>query len=92
MHTLLQGIRAVKPLILYEVKKAVSPFLATIDEKHLAQLFVEGYYLLMGGESTANTIVVALTSVAITTILSLSCPLQEPATATSRLSGTAQSN
>ena len=52
-----------KHLILYEVKKAVSPFLVTIDEKHLAQLFVEVYYLLMGGESTVDTIVVALTHV-----------------------------
>ena len=49
-------------------------FLANVDKKHLAQLFVEAYYLLIGHESSVNTIVVALTSVAVTHYFKLKLP------------------
>ena len=54
-----------KPLIVYELKKEVSPYLATVNAKNLAQTLVEGYYVLMGGDLTTS-VIVALTDVAVT--------------------------
>lgn len=67
--------RVTKPLILYEMKKQVSNFLATIDAKHLAQTLVEGYYVLMGSECDMESIVVALTDVAITNYFKIKLPV-----------------
>ena len=53
-----------KPLIVYELKREVSSYLATINVKNLAQTLVEGYYVLMGTELTS--VIVALTDVAVT--------------------------
>ena len=46
-----------------EVKKDVSAHLATMNDKHLAQTLVEGYYLMKAGEN--DKIVVVITSLAV---------------------------
>ena len=59
-------------IFLFELKRSVS-FLATLDEKNLAQTLLEGYYLMMGSEDS-NCVVVALTSVAVTHLFKLKLP------------------
>ena len=59
--------------MLFELKKSVSNFIATLDEKNLAQTLIEGYYLMMGSEDL-DSVVVALTSVAVTHFLKLKLP------------------
>ena len=53
-----------KHLILYEVKKEVDYHIHNAKAKDIAQTFVEGYYTLIGQQTTS--IVIALTSVAVT--------------------------
>ena len=60
-------------IFFFELKRSVSNFLATLDEKNLAQTLIEGYYLMMRSEES-NCVVVALTSVAVTHFLKLKLP------------------
>ena len=49
-----------------------------MNGKHLAQTLVEGYYVMMGSEWGMDTIVVAVTDVAITHYFKLKLPSTRP--------------
>lgn len=66
--------RGYQSLILYELKKEVSSFLSGIDEKHLSQTLVEGYYVMLGSTPDGDFIVVALTSMLVTHYFKLKLP------------------
>ena len=53
-----------KPVIVYELKREVSPYLASVNPKNLAQTLVEGYYVLMGGD--LPSVIVSLTDIGVT--------------------------
>lgn len=63
-------------MALYELKKEVSSFLSNVNDKHLAQTLVEGYYTMLGGK--CDSIVVALTDIAATHYFKLKLPTTRP--------------
>ena len=64
-----------KYIILFEIKKTVSPNVRTSIAKDIAQTLVEGYYTMLGSEFEQTSIVVALTSIEVTHYFKIRLPI-----------------
>ena len=63
-----------RAIVLFEVKKHVTPAIQTTKAKDVAQALVEGYYTMLGGMPPSSTVVVALTSVEVSHFFKLNVP------------------